>query len=283
MGMNNSNVRVAYTGVEGAFAHIAAGKIMPDATRVSYHSFRSAYMAVVNGECDYAVLPIENSFAGEVGQVMDLLFEGDLYIRGIYSLHVTQNLLGVKGSSEATVKKVISHYQALDQCCEYLGRMGYETETATNTAAAAKQVALMKDERIAAIASLETAKLYGLDVIKANINDVADNTTKFAVLERRMSEIIDRDSDKIDVYAIMFTIPNEPGGLAKILMTLVIFGYNMRVIRSRPLKGHNWTYYFYTEAEGDKSSLGQAMIEGLKKNCQMVKVLGHYTEVDELK
>ena len=155
--------------------------------------------------------------------------------------------------------------------------------TATNTAAAAKQVALMKDERIAAIASLETAKLYGLDVIKANINDVADNTTKFAVLERRMSEIIDRDSDKTDVYAIMFTIPNEPGGRAKILMTLGIFGYNMRVIRSRPLKRHNWTYYFYTEAEGDKSSLGQAMIEGLKKNCQMVKVLGHYTEVDELK
>lgn len=277
----NKDIKVAYSGVEGAFASIAAGRIFPGAKQVPFRSFGEAYDAVKCGDCDYAVLPIENSYAGEVGHVMDMIFEGDLYIRAIYSLPVSQNLLGVKGTTKDKIKKVVSHPQALEQCYKYLQSHGYEPVQATNTAQAAKQVADVGDMSIAAIASVETAALYGLDILEHDINESSNNTTKFAVLEREMSEQI-TDSAKKDVYVLMFTIPNIPGALSQILTNLGIFGYNMRVIRSRPLKGKKWTYYFYTEAEGDETSIGRAMLEGLGRNCEMVKVLGHYTEVEEL-
>lgn len=277
----NKDIKVAYSGVEGAFASIAAGRIFPGAKQVPFRSFGEAYDAVRCGDCDYAVLPIENSYAGEVGHVMDMIFEGDLYIRAIYSLPVSQNLLGVKGTTKDKIKKVVSHPQALEQCYKYLQSHGYEPVQATNTAQAAKQVADVGDMSIAAIASVETAALYGLDILEHDINESSNNTTKFAVLEREMSEQI-TDPAKKDVYVLMFTIPNIPGALSQILTNLGIFGYNMRVIRSRPLKGKKWTYYFYTEAEGDETSIGRAMLEGLGRNCEMVKVLGHYTEVEEL-
>lgn len=277
----NKDIKVAYSGVEGAFASIAAGRIFPGAKQVPFRSFGEAYDAVKCGDCDYAVLPIENSYAGEVGHVMDMIFEGDLFIRAIYSLPVSQNLLGVKGTTKDKIKKVVSHPQALEQCYKYLQSHGYEPVQATNTAQAAKQVADVGDMSIAAIASVETAALYGLDILEHDINESSNNTTKFAVLEREMSEQI-TDPAKKDVYVLMFTIPNIPGALSQILTNLGIFGYNMRVIRSRPLKGKKWTYYFYTEAEGDETSIGRAMLEGLGRNCEMVKVLGHYTEVEEL-
>jgi len=278
---NYSGIKVAYSGVEGAFASIAAGRIFKGATQVPCSNFFEAYDLVKKGECDYAVLPIENSYAGEVGQVMDMIFEGDLYVKGIYSLPVSQNLLGVKGAKKSDIKKVVSHPQALEQCYKYLQANGYQPVQATNTAQAAKQVASDGDKSVAAIASVETADLYGLDILEHDINESSNNTTKFAVMERKFSEEI-TDNNKTDVYVLMFTIPNVPGALAQILSNLGIFGYNMRVIRSRPLKGCKWTYYFYTEAEGDESSIGRAMLEGLERNCEMVKVLGHYTEVEEL-
>lgn len=273
--------KVAYCGIEGAFASIAAGRIFPDGQRMAYHSFRSAYRSVVNGECDYAVLPIENSYAGEVGQVMDLIFEGDLHIRGIYSLPIAQNLLGVKGAKLEDIRTVVSHQQALDQCYLYIQEHRFNPIAATNTAEAAKQVATKGDKSVAAIASLETAQMYDLDVLEYTVNEARNNTTKFAVVEREMSSIIKEDTDK-DIIVLMFTVPNTPGALSQILTSLGIFGYNMRVIRSRPLKGHKWTYYFYTEAEGDDTSIFDPMIEGLKRNCKHLKVLGHYSEVDEL-
>ena len=108
-------MKIAYSGIEGAFAHIAAKRIFPAEELISYGDFRSAYEAVEKGECDYAVLPIENSYAGEVGQVTDLMFQGGLFVNGVYTLNVMQNLLGVKGASVESVRKVISpriHYRA---------------------------------------------------------------------------------------------------------------------------------------------------------------------------
>jgi len=107
---------IAYSGVEGAFAHIAAGRIFPDGNRISYPDFKAAYEAVEKGECDAAVIPIENSRAGEVGQVIDLMFSGSLYVNGVYSLDVRHNLIGLPGVTEKDVTRVIRHQQALDQC-----------------------------------------------------------------------------------------------------------------------------------------------------------------------
>ena len=150
-----NGLKVAYSGVEGAFAHIAAGRIFPDSQRISCRDFQSAYEAVVSGNCDVAVLPIENSYAGEVGQTMDLIFSGNLYINGIYELEIHQNLLGIPGAAVEDIRKVTSHPQALGQCHDYIAFRGFDTEEATNTAVAAKLVAEKQDKSYGAIASRE--------------------------------------------------------------------------------------------------------------------------------
>ena len=125
-----NGLKVAYSGVEGAFAHIAAGRIFPNGERISHRDFKAAYDAVVNGECNVAVLPIENSYAGEVGQTIDLIFSGELYINGIYELEIHQNLLGIQGAAVEDIKKVVSHPQALSQCHDYIKMRGFDTEDA---------------------------------------------------------------------------------------------------------------------------------------------------------
>ena len=175
-------LKVAYSGVEGAFAHIAAGRIFPDSNRISFRDFKSAYDSVIKGEADVAVLPIENSYAGEVGQTIDLIFSGSLFINGIYELEIHQNLLGLPDATVDDIKKVTSHPQALGQCHEYIKLRGFDAEEASNTAIAAKTVAEAKDKSLGAIASVETAENYGLRVLEANINKSGENTTRFAVL-----------------------------------------------------------------------------------------------------
>lgn len=268
-------VRVAYSGIEGSFASISAGRILPDAERVSYKNFQDAYNAVCNGECDVAVLPIENSYAGEVGQVTDLMFNGDLYINGVYELRVSQCLLGVEGSSVSSIHTVVSHPQALDQCHEYIKKNGYKAISAENTARAAKDVADTRDVTVGAIASAETASLYGLKILDHDINESANNTTRFAVFSKSMGDTMNKED--YSTFILMFTVKNEAGTLAKAISILGDYGYSMRVIRSRPLKDKNWQYYFYTEVEGKIGSVeGNNMLEDLKKECEMLKVIGTY-------
>ena len=268
--------KIAYSGIEGAFANIAAKKIFPDGNLIPYQDFQSAYEAVENGECDVAVLPIENSFAGDVGQVTDLMFTGSLYVNGVYSLPVTQNLLTVKGATMDDIKTVISHPQALDQCASYIRNHGWETKSATNTARAAKQVAEMNDKSVAAIASVETAELYGLDVMAEKINENSTNTTRFAVFSKVKENTI--NTEDYSTFIMMFVVKNESGSLVSALKAISDHGYNMRNVKSRPLKNSQWEYYFYVEAEGKISSTdGQAMIKDLSEKCQMLKVLGSYS------
>lgn len=276
-----SGVRVAYSGVEGAFAHIAATRIFPDGEHVSYGGFIDAYNAVTDGECDCAVLPIENSYAGEVGQVMDLMFGGSLYVSGVYNLRITHNLLGVPGARIEDIKTVISHPQALDQCAGYIKRHGFEQKRAVNTAMAAKEVAERGYISTAAIASAETAKLYGLAVLDHDINESATNTTRFAVFSRVENTAKKNVNSN---FMLLFTVKNVSGALAKAIDVIGRHGFNMKVLRSRPMKELAWQYYFYVEAEGDESSeKGREMLEELSKNCDMLKVVGTYSVETELK
>ena len=178
-------LNIAYSGVEGAFANIAAKNIFPDMNMVACSDFSEAYESVVNDTCDFAVLPIENSYAGEVGHVMDLMFSGNLNVVGIYYLRVTHNLLAIKGAKLEDIKTVISHPQALEQCRGYIKAHGFEKIQEKNTAFSAKQVSEKGDKSLAAIASVETAKLYGLEVLAHEINESNDNTTRFAVLSKK--------------------------------------------------------------------------------------------------
>ena len=147
-------MRVAYSGVEGAFANIVAERIFPDAVCVGYKDFAAAYNAVVNGECDCAVLPIEKSFNGDVSKVMDLSFFGSLFVNGVYEAEITQNLLGVKGAKIEDIKTVISHSQALGQCAAYIEKLSLNTQEAVNTAVAAKMVAEKGDKKAARVIRL---------------------------------------------------------------------------------------------------------------------------------
>ena len=273
-----SGLKVAYSGVEGAFAHIAAGRIFPDGNRVSYRDFKSAYNAVVDGECDIAVLPIENSYAGEVGQAIDLIFSGTLYINGIYELPIRQNLLGVNGATVDDIKKVISHPQALSQCSDYIKLRGLVSEETSNTALAAKTVAAADDKTLGAIASVETAEIYGLKVLEANINKSAENTTRFAVLSK-----VKAASPSLTNSVLMFTVKHEAGSLANAISIIGKYGYNMTALRSRPLKKHSWQYYFYVEIDGStETENGKNMLNDLNKLCDELKVAGTFAPHSEI-
>ena len=273
-----SGLKVAYSGVEGAFAHIAAGRIFPEGNRVSYSDFKAAYDAVVRGESDVAVLPIENSYAGEVGQTIDLIFSGNLFINGIYELEIHQNLLGVQGATVDDIKKVTSHPQALSQCHDYIEMRGFEAEEANNTALAAKTVAEANDKTLGAIASMETAEIYGLKVIEANINKSGENTTRFAVLSK-----VKATSPTMSSSVLMFTVKHEAGSLANAIGIIGQYGYSMTALRSRPMKKHSWQYYFYVEIEGTTDSEnGEKMIEELSKVCDKLKVAGTFAPHTEI-
>ncbi len=273
-----NGLNVAYSGVEGAFAHIAAGRIFPESRRISCRDFKAAYDSVVCGENDVAVLPIENSYAGEVGQTIDLIFSGNLYINGIYELPIHQNLLGVPGATVGEIKKVISHPQALSQCHEYIKLRQLETEESNNTALAAKSVADLKDKSVAAIASVETAKIYGLEVLEANINKSSENTTRFAVLSK-----IPANSPALSNSVLMFTVKNEAGSLANAISIIGKYGYNMTALRSRPIKKHSWQYYFYIEIDGStETAEGKQMLNELNMVCDRLKVAGTFASHVEI-
>ena len=270
-----SGLKIAYSGTVGAFAHIAASRLFPQAEKIAFGSFKEAYEAVCSGNCDAAVLPLENSYAGEVGQVTDLLFSGPLYLNGVSELAVSHELLAIPGAKLEDIETVISHPQALSQCQGFIKKQGYSEKAFENTALAAEYVASLNDPKVAAIASEDTAGIYGLQVLARNINESASNTTRFAVLTRAENRSISRTPGAH--FVLMFTVRNEAGALARALNIIGAHGFNMRTLRSRPMKELLWQYYFYVEAEGDINGYeGQCMLEELAVCCDKIKAVGSF-------
>lgn len=268
-------MNVAYSGIEGAFACIAADRLFPSASKKPYPDFAGAYGAAVNGECDVCVLPLENSSAGEVGQVTDLLFSGPLFINGTFELAVTHDLIGLPGATVGDITTVVSHPQALRQCGDYIRRHGFKEEAFENTALAAKYVADKGDIHTAAIASGRSARLYGLKVLCDSVNTEQANTTRFAVLS--LNDNRECSSRHGAHFALMFTVKNEAGALARALNIIGYHGFNLRTLRSRPVKELLWQYCFYAEAEGDiYGADGMNMIEEMGVCCDRIKVLGSF-------
>lgn len=271
-----SGMNVSYCGVEGAFSYIASKKIFNSAKLVSYPSFTLAYESVVNGTCEACVLPLENSYAGDVGEVMDLLFQGSLYINNVISVEIVHNLLGLKGAHLENIKTVMSHPQALAQCHKYLEKKHLKTLEYPNTALAAKDLASFNDQTIGVIASSDVASLYDLEVLESNINESRNNTTRFAIFTRTLN--LEKNKNKMGQHFILvFTVLNEAGALAKTLNIIGAHGFNMRTLRSRPMKELIWNYYFFVELEGDiTSSDGQDMLLELRSVCDCLKIVGTY-------
>lgn len=270
-----SGLRVAYSGVEGAFAHVATMRIFGEpGEKVACPDFATAYRSVESGACHCAVLPIENSYAGDVGQVMDLAWRGSLTISGIYDLPLSQCLLAKPGVTLAEVREVVSHPQALAQCQPYLRRQGWIQTTAANTAVAARTVAAGERREVAVIAARETADLYGLQVLENDINEQKSNTTRFAVFSPAACEIKPSDNH----FVLLFSCKNQPGALGDAISVISRHDYNLKCLKSHPTGVENWAYYFYAEGEGNLGTeAGQTMRRELERVCNSVRVLGSFS------
>lgn len=273
----NEGMCVAYSGVEGAYAHIAAKKMFPFAKYIPYKSFEDAYLATQNGECDVSVLPIENSYAGDVETVMDLLFTGSLYANQICNLEIDHCLVANRGATLNTIKTVASHPQALAQCKEFTQAKGYEVQSFANTALAAKMVKESGRIDICAIASEETAKILDLEILQRRINTSRTNTTKFIALSRAYNRLDSSKRKMNEHFMLVFTVKNEAGSLAKTIDIIGSHGFNMVNLHSRPMKELLWSYYFFVEADGNlQTEEGEKMLKELEQNCDRLKVVGSY-------
>lgn len=272
-----NGMKVSYSGEKGAFAYIAAKKMFPYAELIAYPDFTHAYKAAEDGDVDCVVLPIENNYAGEVGVVMDMIFSDNLHINRVTDVSVSHCLIASKDASADTIKTVISHPQALSQCANYIKEKEYKTESYTNTALAAQYVMNTGRSDIAAIASAETAEIFGLKIIDKDINDIKANTTRFAAFSRSRGYIKREGKSDEKNFILVFTVRNEAGALAQALDIIGSHGFNMRSVRSRPMKELHWSYYFYIEAEGDiDDENGSNMMRELSAVCDKLKLAGTY-------
>ena len=272
-----SGMKVGYSGVPGAYAYIAAKRLFSEAELVSFGNFEPVFRAAEQGEVDFAVLPLENSYAGDVGAVMDLMFSGQLFINQILDLEIEHYLLGVPGTQTKDIKTVISHPQALLQCDDYIQKHRFEVVEFANTAKAAEHIHQLNDPSVAAIASEETAELFGLAVLDRRIQTSRNNSTRFGVFSRVQNLTPVEARDDSCGFMLMFTVPNEAGSLAMILDIIGAHGFNMQNLKSRPAKSLLWKYYFFVEVEGNVSGEeGQDMMRELGAVCGQLRLVGTF-------
>ena len=264
---------VTYSGVPGAFAYIASGRIFPTAEKVSCPDFESAYRMVEQGQANAAVLPIENSFAGDVGQVMDLSYRGSLSIAGIYEMPLSQSLLGVPGTRMEDIRVVESHPRALysEYAVSAAARVG--AASGGEHGGGGQEISKMGRKEIAVVAAKEAASFYGLEVLEEEINESKTNTTRFAVFTA--APVLVKKED--EQFVLMFSSKNEPGALGEAIAIIGRRGFNLRCLKSHPTGEENWAYYFYVEGDGNLGSeAGRQMLEELKSVCSSVRLMGSF-------
>ena len=240
------------------------------------HSWEDAFEKVSQGECDFAVLPVENSLAGSVGQVYDLLLQYRLMISKACCLPVEQNLLALPGATLDDINEIYSHPQGLAQCKKFCGQLPLaRTIPMENTAAAAKMVAALGDIHKAAIASSYCAKIYGLQILSPNIQTAQHNTTRFVAVSRQGFH-----TEHANKISLVFSLPHKPGALNQLLSQFASLDLNLTKIESRPVSEKNFEYYFYLDFSGNTSSVQiQVLMEDLSKKLPGFTFLGNYQEL----
>ena len=267
---------VACQGVEGAFSQIACEKIFKSPFIMYFKNFEAVFTAIEQGMCQYGVLPLENSTAGSVKKVYDLMIKHNFSIVRTFRLKVDHNLLANKGTKISDIKEVYSHEQAINQCSEYLHAMpGVMVIPVANTAVAAEMVAKSGRTDVAAISSRACAELYGLTNLAASIQDKGNNRTRFICISKNME--IYPGSDKT---SIMMVLPHRPGSLYRVLARLYTLGINVTKLESRPIPDREFEFMFYFDLETSiySEEYVQLMCE-LDELCEEFKYLGSYTEV----
>ena len=263
---------VGYQGVEGAFSHIACTHVFPEHKKQRYASFEDVFKAVVDGEIRYGIVPFENSYTGEVGEVLDLLIKYPVYVCKDYDLKISQNLLGIPGAKLEDIRQVYSKDQAIYQSKQFLEGRGYELIPYPNTALAAEYIAKQNDKKKAAIAAKENAERYGLAVLAEDINTSAQNTTRFIIIGRDLQP-------SGNIFSLAVIIPHKAGALVSAMNIIARHGFNMQSIISRSIKDRPWEYYFYVEIDGNiQKEQEQLLVQELKDVCEEVRILGAYTK-----
>ncbi len=272
--LDKQNARVVFQGTEGAYSQAAMQQFFGAGVN-NFHvrTFREAMEAIEEGSADYAVLPIENSTAGPVIEMYDLLDEFENYIVAETILPVVHTLSGLPGAKLSDIKKVYSKAEALMQTTRFLDdHSDWERISVVNTAIAAKKVLKEQDISQAAVCGAYAAKVHGLSVLVDEINDDMDNSTRFIVVTNQ--KIFLKNASKI---SIRFELPHQSGSLYGILSHFIYNDLNMTKIESRPIKGRPWEYCFFVDFDGNlEDPAVKNAIRGLREETTNLKILGNY-------
>ena len=271
--LETQRARVVFQGAEGAYSQAAMMQYFGDQIN-SFHvdTFRDAMSAIDEGSADFAVLPIENSTAGIVNEIYDLLQEYENYIVGEHIIKIEHCLLGVPGAALSDIKTVYSHPQSLMQSSRFLENYDWQQISMQNNAFAARKVAEEGDRTQAAIAGEHAGKIYGLDVLQRGVNQSGSNSTRFIIVTNQ--KIFKKDAGKI---SICFEVPHESGSLYHMLSHFIYNNLSMTKIESRPIEGRNWEYRFFIDFEGNLSdSAVKNALRGLRDEARNMKILGNY-------
>ena len=273
-GLDKKSARVVFQGTEGAYGQAAMQQFFgEDVNCFHVRTFRDAMEAIEEGAADYAVLPIENSTAGPVIEMYDLLDEFENYIVAETILPIVHTLSGLPGTKLADIQRVYSKTEALMQTSRFLDdHSDWQRISVVNTAIAAKKVLKEQDISQAAVCSAYAAKVHGLEVLVDGINNDADNSTRFIVVTNQ--KVFLKDASKI---SIRFELPHQSGSLYRILSHFIYNDLNMSKIESRPIKGRPWEYCFFVDFEGNlEEAAVKNAIRGLREEAQNLKILGNY-------
>ncbi|MBM3166673.1 MAG: prephenate dehydratase [Chloroflexi bacterium] len=269
--------KVAFQGERGAFSEDAVITFFSDAESVPYRSLGEVFEAVLGGDVDFGVVPVENSQAGSINETYDLLLEYPLNIVGEIDLRVHHYLMTLPGSKLSEIKTVYSHPQALAQCDEFLKKLNVEVIPAYNTAGAARKI---KDNGLAgyaAVANRRASEIYELEILAEKIETNPNNYTKFFVIAREKAKHTSNSKT-----SLVFGVKNQPGALYASLGAFASRGINLTKLESRPSRAKPWEYVFYVDFEGyiGDEACAEAVAE-LEKHASFVKMLGSYPRASD--
>ena len=274
---DSTDKKIVYQGVEGAYSHIATRNIFgKDANLTSADTFADAIDMVEDSKADYAILPLENSLAGAVDEVYNLLISRDVVIVAEYMQPIRHALLAAPGTVISDIKTVYSHPQGFMQCEEFLSEHAqWNKVTTLNTAIAALTVATDNNKKNAAIASSEAGIRYGLIKLASDINTAKNNTTRFAVISKK--KIYTKDANKI---SLMFETSHKSGALYNLLGSFLFNDINMLKLESKAIKDRDWEFRFFVDIEGNLSDNNiKNALDNIKEEASALKILGCYKEI----
>lgn len=272
---SNTGTKVAFQGEPGAYSERAVRSLFQEPVTIPYPSLHKVFEAVEIGAVAFGVVPLENSHAGSINESYDLLVRHGVQIVAETYVRISHCLMALEGTRLDEVKTVYSHPQALEQCEEFLDSLDVERVAVHDTAGAARQISEDSQHGAAAIASQEASEIYGLQILASDIEDRADNSTKFVAIGRTGSDAF----GEADKTSVVFATADVPGALYRCLQEFASRGLNLSKIESRPSRAKAWRYHFYLDLDAPASDAkAQEALAALSSHTSFLRVLGSYAK-----